>query len=703
MRELSGRVSGSLVVLRTTGLGAGAIAARPAAADGTRLLPALRVRDDVAVALVENGALVEAVIGVPGAVTVIARDPVRGITLVRVPSARAPVLTIREGQQPLTAPGYVAVAEASAAGTSVRPVFVGRSDSVGDPRWDTPLLTMGRGAAADIGAPVFTLDGRLAGLLTSTEGEPALVPAEVVMAAVDQLLRDGPPPIGDIGVVTQAIDPALAAATGVPVGAAVAAVSADGPAAQVFAPGDVITAVNGQVVRTPEALRQRVARTAPGGALTFTFRRDGGFISAAVTVRARPAAVPPAPAVASPSIPAERTLGLTLRAVPERGSEVTRVQPGSIAEAAGLQAGDVVVAFGRTLRTRPGRHYRRIHGAGARPRDVPLGRAQRTASSRGAAAMTPNEDWREVGGPDALDADIPPTPSSDGLPWLRPLRTRAVLGLTPVVAPAVLFVPIGAVLGPSFTNVLNPTALGYLDAVVAVALAVLGVFAGLALDLRGERNRRIFTAASVEAIVTLLAVGGAFLVLLASWSLPLVLPPALVALTLGLCASVSSAGGADDASPTHAIASGIADLDDVLPIVVSGVLVVMLGSMTPVPVWSAVGWLFRTIVLGIAVGTAGWLLFERAHSQAERNVFIAGTVALDRRHVVVPQPVAIACRTDGGTPVGVVAGPGRPRGPQRPAARAASAHRGVAARGGRLVRVLATRPCGSLARWSSSG
>ena len=72
----------------------------------------------------------------------------------------------------------------------------------------------------------------------------------------------------------------------------------------------------------------------------------------------------------------------------------------------------------------------------------------------------------------------------------------------------------------------------------------------------------------------------------------------------------------------------IADLDDVLPIVVSGLVVVMLGSATPMPLWVAVGWLFRTIVLGIAVGTAGWLLFERAHSRAERNVFIAGTVAL---------------------------------------------------------------------------
>lgn len=240
--------------------------------------------------------------------------------------------------------------------------------------------------------------------------------------------------------------------------------------------------------------------------------------------------------------------------------------------------------------------------------------------------MSRQEDWREVGGVDALDAAIPR--ASHGLPWLQRLRTRAALGLTPVVAPAVLFVPIGTALGPSFANVLSPTVLSHLDAVVAVALAVLGVFAGLALDLRSQRNRRLFTAASVEATVTFLLVSAALFALMAAWRLPMGISHGLVALTLGLCASVSSAGGADDASPTHAVAAGIADLDDVLPIVVSGLLVVMLGSASPVPVWSAVAWLFRTIALGIAIGTAGWLLFERAHSRAERNVFIAGTVAL---------------------------------------------------------------------------
>lgn len=241
--------------------------------------------------------------------------------------------------------------------------------------------------------------------------------------------------------------------------------------------------------------------------------------------------------------------------------------------------------------------------------------------------MTGHEEWREIGGADALDAAIPPPPSS-GPSWLQPLRTRAVLGMAPVVAPAVLFVPIGALLGPSFTNVLNPTALGYLDGVVGVALAVLGVFAGLALDLRGQQDRRLFTAASIEALVTLVIVSSAFYLLLTSWGIPLGLPHGLVALTLGLCASVSSAGSADHGSATHAIAVRIADLDDVVPIVVSGIAVVMLGSAETVSPWVAVGWLFRTIVLGLAVATAGWLLFERAHSRAECNVFIAGTVAL---------------------------------------------------------------------------
>lgn len=241
--------------------------------------------------------------------------------------------------------------------------------------------------------------------------------------------------------------------------------------------------------------------------------------------------------------------------------------------------------------------------------------------------MSAREEWREIGGRDVLDAALPPHGRT--LPaWLLPLRTRAALGLAPVIAPAVLFVPIGAALGPAALNVLTPVALSYLDTVVAIALAALGVFVGLALDLRSARERGLFAAAALEAAVTVTLVSGAFWYLLSAWQMPLGLPVGLTGLALGLCASASSAGISDGGSATHLVATRIADLDDVLPIVVGGIAVVMLGASEPMPVWQATGWLFRTLLIGIAVGTAGWLLFERAHSRAERNVFIAGILAL---------------------------------------------------------------------------
>jgi hypothetical protein len=241
--------------------------------------------------------------------------------------------------------------------------------------------------------------------------------------------------------------------------------------------------------------------------------------------------------------------------------------------------------------------------------------------------MRRHEEWREVGGADALDTALPPA-RADSASWLRPLRTRAALGLAPAVAPAVLFVPIGAALGPAFTNVLNPAALGHLDAVVAVALAVLGVFAGLALALEGPRDSRAFVAASLEAGVTLLIVAAAFTVLLGAWGMPLAMPVGLVATTLGLCASVSSASSSSDVSPTHTLAVRIADLDDVLPIVVSGLVVAVVGRSVAAPIADMATWAAWTVLLGAAMGVAGWMLFERAHSRAERNVFIAGILAL---------------------------------------------------------------------------
>lgn len=244
--------------------------------------------------------------------------------------------------------------------------------------------------------------------------------------------------------------------------------------------------------------------------------------------------------------------------------------------------------------------------------------------------MAPQADWREAGGVDPIDEALGARPHPGLLErWLRPLRTRAALGLAPAAAPALVFVPLGMVLGPQFLNILSPLVLTYLDTVVSISLATLGVFVGLALDVRGARDRSLLIAASLEAAITIAVVAGAFWYLLSGWQMPLGLPPSLVGLALGVCAAASSASGAESiARPHHSVTSRIADLDDVLPIVLGGLVVARATELQGTPWLASVIDVGVTLALGGGVGVAGWLLFERAHSQAERNVFVAGTLAL---------------------------------------------------------------------------
>ncbi len=186
-------------------------------------------------------------------------------------------------------------------------------------------------------------------------------------------------------------------------------------------------------------------------------------------------------------------------------------------------------------------------------------------------------------------------------------RTRAALGLRPLTAPLILFLPIGMILGPSVLGVLSTEALGYLDIVVPVGLATLGVFIGLALGREGRAARVVFAAASSEAIVTIVTVAAAVLFLLTVWSIPIDVPYALVAAALGICASASAAPAIDkDDDPAARIAGRVADLDDVVPIVFGGLILGAFGPSSS----SAVGSLVMTIGLGLAIGLAGWLLIE---------------------------------------------------------------------------------------------
>ena len=204
------------------------------------------------------------------------------------------------------------------------------------------------------------------------------------------------------------------------------------------------------------------------------------------------------------------------------------------------------------------------------------------------------------------------------------VRRRAALGLSPAVAPVVVYVPLGFLVGPAALNVLSPNVLAHLDAGISVALATLGVFIGLALASVRRANSYLFAAATVESLVTVAVVASSLLVLLVRWDAPLAWPATAVAFALAACAA-ASAGGAATEETQDTRASHIADLDDVVPIAIAALLVSGVGAESPaagvIGVAAACG-------IGVAVGAIGWLLFERIDNAGERAVYVIGALAM---------------------------------------------------------------------------
>jgi hypothetical protein len=239
----------------------------------------------------------------------------------------------------------------------------------------------------------------------------------------------------------------------------------------------------------------------------------------------------------------------------------------------------------------------------------------------------PDIQRREFGGLDPLDRrlGVPKPPSS--LEWLLSLlRRRSALGLAPSLTPAVAFLLLGFVLGPRALGWFSPRLMARLDLAVTIALTVLGVLVGVALGREIQRAARLFLAASLESAITTGAVMAATMYFVHATGVPIVVSIAGLSLALGLCASASSATSADpDSEAAAAVATRVADLDDVLPIVLAVIAFALLSTSDRS---QAAILLAAPLLIGLAAGAIGWLVFERAESGPERVVFVLGTLAL---------------------------------------------------------------------------
>ena len=181
--------------------------------------------------------------------------------------------------------------------------------------------------------------------------------------------------------------------------------------------------------------------------------------------------------------------------------------------------------------------------------------------------------------------------------------------MTPWSTPALLL--LGIVAGPHGLNFLSPAVLLLVDPGIAMALAMLGVFVGLSFDPRQPRMGRLIAASGLRSLTTVLAVGSAAFSASWYWLNP-GSPALLIALALGVCASVSDAA-AD------------VNIDDVLMSVAGGLVVGALRSAAPGPVLPLT---VALVGISIAVAVAAWLLVGQTDVEGEQHVFVVGSLLL---------------------------------------------------------------------------
>jgi S1-C subfamily serine protease len=322
--QLQNRLDGSLVALEPGTL-------ETLAARGTNVRPviALRLRDDLAIALLDQPA------SASQSERIVAVDPASGEVVVRVPGV-SPVPTLTPWRpRRLDRPQFLMVTATAPGRIGLEPVFVTGLDSVTNALYSDPLWAVPTSIDADAGAFVFTTGGEFVGAVGTYRDRRVILPGTALMAAAERLVKDRITPAGDLRLHVQTLTPDVALATGAVSGVVVTWSDRTGPANGVLAVGDVIESVNGQAVTNAEEWQVRTARARAGEILTLRIRRHGESTETALLA---PYHTPPVVRTAA--------LGLRMRLTPAQGSEILSVEPGSAADRCGLAVGDVITLIG---------------------------------------------------------------------------------------------------------------------------------------------------------------------------------------------------------------------------------------------------------------------------------------------------------------------------------------------------------------------
>jgi serine protease Do len=317
---------------------------------------------------------------------IVGTDPRTDIAVLKIDAGhRLPYIELGESNDVKPGEWVVAMGNPFGLGGTVTAGIVSAiSRDIGDGPYDQFIQTDAPINEGNSGGPLFTQQGKVIGMNTAilspsggSIGIGFAIPSDMINNVTEQLEAHGHVTRGYIGVEAQELKGATAAALHVKddAGALLAGVLSDGPAHSAgLQPGDVIQSVNGQAIRNPRELALDVASLKPGSDAHLSVLRDGQTKEFTLTVG---------------TLPSERTannemnggqahgeqLGLALAPLSPQmrdqlnvpgdttGVVVQQVKPGSPADKAGLQAGDVIVGVGTQKVTSVAEAARAIHTA----------------------------------------------------------------------------------------------------------------------------------------------------------------------------------------------------------------------------------------------------------------------------------------------------------------------------------------------------
>jgi serine protease Do len=294
--------------------------------------------------------------------TVVGTDPQTDLAVIKVNASDLPTLRLANSDQVKV--GEWVLAFGSPFGleqTMTAGIISAKGRVIGAGNYDNFLQTDAAINPGNSGGPLVNVRGEVVGInnmiLSDSggfQGVGLAIPASMADNVYHQLVKTGKVTRGWLGVNIQNMTPELAKGFNLKKeeGVLIAQVEPDSPASRAgLRSGDIVLEYNGKEIKNPEDLSIAVADTKVGSPAKLRVMRDGKTLSLDASVGERPAEK------AEASKPGENSehakLGVTVENVDSdvarqlklssaSGVVVTDVQPGSPAEEANVQTGDVI-------------------------------------------------------------------------------------------------------------------------------------------------------------------------------------------------------------------------------------------------------------------------------------------------------------------------------------------------------------------------